>query len=531
MNVTFLLVTAVAILLMSQRFWGRMLRAIVFPEPAPSSTGPNGGSVLAHAFDVAASGGAVAMVGIGLALTWGWAPVYVWILVASAFLGGLLKSALGFLARTSGEAEGLAAIEATCGNALAGAARAALLITLMMMLPLVILMLAALLHAHVAAGLVLVIQCLLALLLRRFMGDGTSAAGAGLVLLAGAGAVPLGIVAARAWGDWLMPTASGSSMTIVVAALLVIAVVLARVPRARLVAPLAVLISIALVALLVASLAAVAIENPDAGYLAYFRPDVGAGALPLVMACGVAGTLPLLGAILPGRPSTATQSACTGPTFEGLLAMVLLAAVLAAPSLLPATPVALPDWRAGIDPRDLSGYAVSSLAALGGRLPVDNAIIEDIVSSVLAGLLAVTLVAVLAAVRHLVVNLAPRSGFPRGLLDGGLIGAVAGGCALVLWHGAMPADAWLLGGQLALWFGALVLGAAAIGANRLRRPMTVPVATAAVLALLFFWTVVQQLALAVPDGRWEVVAMQAVAALIGLIGSAGLAAAALRASA
>ncbi len=525
MNVLFLLLTAIVLLTMGHRFWGRIVGGFVFPSLRPpgdaESTAPSAGGV---ALDIAASGGVLSVIGMGLALTWGWAPIYVWILVACALLSTLVGSALAWMCTVTGAEHGIDAMGRVCGEALSRAARLTMAMVLVVWIPLLVLMLAFVVTNYPAAATTLSIQCLIALALSRWIAGQAGAVRAGVILVASVLAVPAGVALARtAPVSAFLGSPPDTVLPLAAMVLLLAGAGAARLRRERLLEPLSVLVSVALVVLLVLAVAAAAVMHPGIGYLGYASAGDRGGALPLVVVCAGVGLLPLLGAL--GKTTAGDRSFGTaGTMFEGLTAMVLLAALLAAPVVMRGAAVDLPDWRIGIEPGMVTGYAIASLSAMATGLGLEPSLLEEAVASIFAGLLAVPMVVAVGTLRSIVARLASPIEKQRGGADAIVFVAVAAVTVACWRNQALPVDAWLLAGQSSIFLAAISLASAALAAKRLRVDSRVTLVAAATLALLFWWACVERMAGAWIDGYgWSVLAQLPVV-LVGAYGTAAVAA-------
>ncbi|MCZ7600178.1 MAG: hypothetical protein M5U09_23955 [Gammaproteobacteria bacterium] len=138
MNTLFLLAAAIVLLLMGWRFWGRVLGAGPFrPLAGSHAAGDSPRAVfepLDHGHAVSAAGGALAAIGTGLVLIWGWAPVYVWLLVSCALLSALAGAALSWTAAATARGP-LEATAAVLGDGFAACMRLALVLVLAVWVP------------------------------------------------------------------------------------------------------------------------------------------------------------------------------------------------------------------------------------------------------------------------------------------------------------------------------------------------------------------------------------------------------------
>ncbi len=499
MNTLFLLLIAVVLLLMSHRFFGRVLAVFVFP---PLAADNRSRTTAVAGLDIAASGGVLSLVGMSLALTWGWAPIYAWVLAACALLSALLSSAMAWTGAVSG-ANGLAAMGRVGGEPLATALRVALAGALLVWAPFVAAMLAGLVARYPAAAATLLAWCLLAMPLS--LASGRTAAVT--TVLAALVALPAGVGIAHALGA--VGPSTGTALPVIAALAPLLAAAAAFAPR--LLAPLGNLVALSLAALLVLALAAFVVEHPPVAYLGYASSSTAPSALPLVAICAGVGILPLLGAV----EGHARRAPVAASTFEGLLAVVLLCALLAAPALTGEVPDALPDWNRGIDGVATLDYGIGALAALGWRLPLPPALVADGIAAVFAGLLLALLVRATATVRELAGQLAPAAG---GMRLGSAIAVVAVLSALAAvfaWRGIIPVGIWLLAGELALLFAAGALGLAAFAAWRLRRNGLPLGIAATLLAVAFWWGCLWQAFGAVLAGDYPALAVQLAVAALG----------------
>ncbi|KAA3632960.1 MAG: hypothetical protein DWQ08_02580, partial [Proteobacteria bacterium] len=129
MNTLFLPAIGFLVLLMSQRYLRRVLGALTFRTLAgaePDSADVQAPAPIRAGHGIAASGGILSLFGIALALAWGWAPVFVWILLGAALLSGLVTTALSWLQSLTPGRHGLDALGPVCGAAFRFAMCAAL---------------------------------------------------------------------------------------------------------------------------------------------------------------------------------------------------------------------------------------------------------------------------------------------------------------------------------------------------------------------------------------------------------------------
>lgn len=522
MNTLFLVATGIVLLLMSQRFWRRVLAATAFRPLSGDYAGGGGATnrsfdAVRAGHDIAASGGVLAMFGAGLAMIWGWAPVYVWLLVGCAVLSGLLKSALAWTVSATPGRHGLETARAVAGPIAEYTMRLTLVGVLLVWTPLLVATAAALLLRHPEAVLVLVLQALVALPIMLRAGRRS---GAALVMTLTAGALlalPAGIWSTR-WLD--LPAISrespGARIIVAVAAgLVALALLSASRGRTRLVPCFGAVVTAGAALTGVAILLALVFEHPAAGYLAYHRPGDGPGAMPLLLACAAIGIVPLLGESDDHPARSSEPASFAGVAGEGVAMLAILGALLAAPELLPGTPVALPDWQGGIFPSSVAGYLVDAFAALGAALPIPPAERAIAVAAVLAGLTAATMIGGLAALRGQLRSLAgPRIG-SRGSVDIVLSAVVTALAALILLENRLGTGWWLAAGQLALLFAAAVLLVAGFAAIRLKRGAGTSLLPGASLLAVFWWTTVAQGAGAAAHGQWLSLTVQLTLAALG----------------
>ncbi len=504
MNILFLLAAAIVLLLMGRRFWGRILAAGPFRPlagiRAPGNDTNPGFDLAENGHVVAAAGGALAAIGAGLALIWGWAPVYVWLLVACALLSGLTAGALSWTAAAVARGP-LEATAAVLGDGFAAGMRLALVVVLAVWVPVSAAMAAALVTRYPLALGPLLAQALVALILglapRPRPGGPTLLA----ALVAVVAAVPAGYLAAL-WltgGDltWM----DGAAMR-VGAALVVAAVALSGGPPRRFLAPFGFQLAVVLAAVMVLAAVSLGASPVEVGYLPYHRPDPGPGALPLLLIAASFGLAPLLVMLRDGQRREQVSGGASVPAWEGLVAILVLCAFLAAPSTVDALPTNLPHWVAGIDPGATAVYAVQSIAALAEPLGISGRMAEAVVAALLAGLVLAFLALACGTFAANVAAFVPAGAGGPALVTLAPAVLLVGLTLAALAAGRLPVDLWLAAGEAALLLTCGALAAAAFAAARLKRSPWPSLAPAVALSALLAWALASQLARCAADGRW-----------------------------
>ncbi len=531
MNTLVLLAVALLVFAMGLRFYAKFLTSAVFAsspthaaETVPGATLTRTGLVVALGHQSAAVVGATTVIGAGIAVLWGWAPAFLWIVVGSTVGAGLL--ALGGL--WLGERGHPAQIIGERGARLLYALLALLLVLLT---PLLASAIGHLLAAYPGAVWPFLLHFVLALALARrlratpWRWGGAALAAAGLLAVAVAAGARLPVEVNGAVGLSLGHSAeltigahwvwSGLALVAAYAAIRRSPAALEQ-PRGAL---MLLLLGIGLT-LLIAALVAV-------------RPEVAAP--PRRLAADVPAVLPLLfitvsgGAIAGlhallnaeslahGDRPLACRLAYGSALTDGALALVVLLVAAVGFASAEAWAAAYPAWPTDIALHVwLTGF-VHNAAHTAGMLGVDYAWTSSFFAFVLAGLALTALETGLRVLQHVSAELSvlvrPLGPLPwaRETVAVAAIGALAlGGEPLYA-----SLDLWTVLGATNHLFAAGVLVLLATALAQRSRPLWPAAVPALLLLAAALWGLLDRLLLWTVTGRWLLFTLGVVSLALG----------------
>ena len=532
MNALVLLAIALLVFAMGLRFYAKFLASAVFASSSPHATKPVSGATLTRTGLVVALGhqsaavvGATTVIGAGIAVLWGWAPAFLWIVVGSVVGAGVL--ALGGL--WLGERGHPAQIIGERGARLLYALLAMLLVLLA---PLLASAIGHLLATYPGAVWPFLLHFVLALALARRLRaspkrwGGAALAAAGLLAVAVAAGARLPLEVSGAVGLSLGPAAertigahwiwSGLALIAAYAAIRRSPAALEQ-PRGAL---MLLLLGIGLT-LLIAAL--VAVRPEVAAPPRRLDADVPA-ALPLLFITisggAVAGLHALLNAdgLAHGDRSLACRLAYGSALTDGALALVVLLVATVSFASAEAWTTAYPAWPTDIALHVwLTGF-VHNAAHTAGMVGVDYAWSSSFFAFVLAGLALTALETALRVLQHVCADLSvlvrPLGTAPwaRETVAVAAIGALALGgeplyASLDLWT--------VLGGTNHLFAAGVLLVLATALAQR-SRPLWPAAVPAVLLLAAALWGLLDRLLLWTVTGRWLLFATGAVSLALGV---------------
>ncbi len=531
MNTLVLLAIALLVFAMGLRFYAKFLASAVFASSTHATETVHGGTltrtglVVAFGHQSASVVGVTTVIGAGIAMLWGWAPAFLWIVVGSTVGAGLL--ALGGL--WLGERGHPAQIVGKRG---AGLLYALLALLLVLLAPLLASAIGHLLAAYPGAVWPFLLHFVLALALARRLtatprrwGGAALAAAVLLVVAAAAGArLPIEVSGAvnlslghatelTIGAHWIW---SGLALVAAYATIRRSPAALER-PRGAL---MLLLLGLALT-LLIAAL--VAVRPELAAPPRRLDADVPA-VLPLLLITvsggAVAGLHALLSAdgLAEGDRSLACRLAYGSALTDGTLALVVLLVAAVGFVSTEAWTAAYPAW-----PTDIALHAwltgfVHNAARTAGMLGVDYAWTSSFFAFVLAGLALTALETALRVLQHVCAELSvparPLGPAPwaRETVAVAAIGALAlGGEPLYA-----SLDLWTVLGSTNHLFAAGLMLLLATALARRSRPLWPAAVPAVLLLAAALWGLLDRMLLWTVTGRWLLFVVGAVSLALGV---------------
>lgn len=469
MNAFVLLATGAAVVVLGQRFWGRLLRVLVF-RAAASERRPF--RIDSYSCETGSAVGVVAVLGASLALAWGWAPAFVWLLAQAAVVGVFLNAGLGWLQSMTPAHAGPLPLETVLGARAAQPARAALGVGLLLLMPIALSMAVALLCHYPNALYPLLAHFIVASLAPRVLRGGPLAIAAALPVVALL--LPLSLRFAERFDLGDLP--GGGPGPLAVAALCLLLPVLSRWGKESVCRAFGAvnLVGLSMVSLLVFTWFALEAPLVDAGRRG------GGGALPLVFGCLALGVAPLLPSMRRRRVEAARPRA-DGAAAEGLFALVALLVVAAA---FAAARGGAAHWSDAPDVAAGALLFVESVGVFGARLPFGAEVTASFAAYAVAAACLNLIDNVIGVLGEQVVA-TPR-GAPVSWVGWALLALAGLQAWLHVTHG-VAALLWIVTGAFLLLFCAALAAALLFAMVRLRRPWGIAGAVLAGAGACFWW--------------------------------------------
>lgn len=541
MNSLFLFTIGALVLLMGHRYFARFLEATVLrPLDVRRDSDRNEGIDIRT---VGVSSGILPVFGIALALTWGWTPIYVWVLVGGTVIAVLLNTSMRWLASLTPGRHGLDSLEPVCGSGLQTVTRIILLTLLAIWTPILVVALTTIVTRYPSTLIVVGIQFLIALPISRWhyrTSDNKAVIDTEdpvsriiTVFIAGVTAFLIGV----AFSPYAIDALSADIFTersLVIFVALVIAMMVTLSSRNNepsfskqaFTATFTTFVSIGLWLFLIVFLLLLLLERPDVAYLAYFRHPDWPAALPLVLACASFGIIPLTAwLVMPSASSEAMQTTSRRPfanTAEGLIALTVVIVWLAGPAIAPDVSVAVTDWNKGIEFAPVIDYLITIIAESGGNLPFEPSYLVTVVASVFAGLTWIALSVVTTTLKRESAKVLPTELVRFPVLEGLLFIDSGGFAIIILVIGALPVAIWFAGGALAILMCGILLTVCSFAAQRLNTSHKTLLASGAALLLMFWWLGIERLINAILDLNAVGIASYLAVIVLGVLASIGV---------
>ena len=458
-----LLIIGLLLLLLGQRFWGRLVDILMFPLQRQADQV----DIIGRLGTLARSGGVLSIFGISLAVTWGWAPAFVWIIISIAIFTVFTQSGIAWLSESCGPRSPISGMKSIIGEKAATLCHFALLSPLILLIPFLLAISAELILNHPALIILLVIHVLFALAIQYFRSSNNFAL---LFLLTSS----LGLIFfISGWlsenPDFVQLPQSQLAKYGVGIILFLVAFVLKR--HQKLLsneAISAVSIPGTLLCGLIIILV-ICLEQPSIAIQAYYNDVSFFSATPLIFATITLGLASLI---------TAMDSSVSGYSprrsgasfFEGCFALLIFLMLIFLPGKYPDISVGLPNWYQSLTPLNTIEFLVMSFTKLAGNLPFSSKHLQLFLLyliSVSSIILAISLFSFTAkTVDPKVISV--KSKYLNPSLIIGLVIAVILGLFLSLDYST---NVWILMGTSSLLFLASLHGTIFIGALRLHRPI------------------------------------------------------------
>jgi len=458
-----LLIIGFLLLLLGQRFWGHLVNILMFP----SRQQPAQVDITGRLGTLARSGGVLSIFGISLAVTWGWAPAFVWIIISIAIFTVFTQSGITWLSEFSEPRSSFLGIKSIIGEKAAILCHLALLSPLLLLVPFLLSVCAELILRHPALLILLCIHLLFALAVQHFRSSNNFVVVTLLI-------VSLGLIFFIA--DWLSnnPTfiqLPQSQLTKYGVGIVLFLAVVALKRYQKFLSGEAIAAVSTPATFLCGFIIALVIclEQPSIAIQAYYNDASFFSAVPLIFATITLGLSSLVTA-MDSSVSEHTPRRSNASFFEGCFALLVFLILVSLPGKYPNIPVGLPNWFQGLTPLNTIEFMVQSFTNLAGNLPIASKHLQLFLLyliSVSGIILANSLFSfAVKTVNSEVISVKSAHLNPTLLIS--LITAVIFGLFLSLNYSA---NAWILIGTSSLLFLVTLHGTIFIGILRLQRPI------------------------------------------------------------
>jgi len=531
MNALFLVGTAAVAFIFGYRFFAKLLALGIFrlgsnysteaTTPAGEATrpGPNRHLLLIHHAIILASGATV--VGSVVAVSFGWIPALLWVVIGAAVGGGTLNMGMLWLA-TQQRRPSLHDFAAALGGRLLGATTVGTaILTLALLAALCTVVAAKLLVMQPTAVLPVVIVLTIAWVLGRTLRHHSGldvlpiaviALIAALALMWFATGYPLSLSGALnvdiAGSSWFSVNALIAWVLMVV----VFGFVASHANQTRFAHPYALLNMLLLTALAIVMLAGLLVERPAMVAPEFHTASGAPGVFPwlFILLCsgGVAG-LAFIAAVTTTAPrlpqaADARYIGYGGAIVEGVIALLAVLLASVAFTDVETWTAHLGKWPALLDVGNAVAIYLEGFARLAGTLDIDPGFARTIAATVVTGLCLTTLEAVMRMLTALAAeataaltlpptrDLALRRVATSTLVAGVALGTAAGSAGtLLIYYGATS-----------LTLAAIGFALLAVGLRAARRPVFIAAVPAAFLVVVVLWFIVERMSAWWSADRW-----------------------------
>ena len=356
------LITGVLLLLFGQRFWGRLVDVTIFQHQShEASLG-----LIDRFGKIGQSNGILSLFGISLAITWGWAPMFVWTIIVMALFIVFIQSGVTWLRQQTNTHSIFLHLESILGKRTAIICKIALLSPLILAIPFLLAICILLIIEHPNILQLLGIHLLLSLVIHKIKTYNQ------LLVL---GTLLLSLVLIIFASSWIAENVVFSLFTTHSSNLIIVGSVICLVVLfinhsdnkficnnsvASICAPITIFTGLGIVLIIV-------LEQPDIVVQPYFQQTTFFGAVPLLFAALTLG-LPSLITLL-NSPRKEIRRHSYLPFYEGCFALLILTLFLCLPGKYPELSFNLPNWFQGLTPIESIQFLITSFTKLASHLP------------------------------------------------------------------------------------------------------------------------------------------------------------------